>query len=67
MHPEVSHTENLDRKGMGVASVEAEGGVCSKRKVTRGEFPRGAMRAEKLCEAGRPADKPRPRPRVRGV
>lgn len=47
--------------------MEAEGGECSKRKVTRGECLRGAMRTEKLCAASRPVDKPWPRPRVRGV
>ena len=42
----------LDRKGVGVAPVEAEGGECSRRHITWGECPRSATAA--LCEAGLP-------------
>lgn len=43
VHPDVSHVGTLDHKGMGVARVEAEGGECSERKVSRGERLTGVM------------------------
>lgn len=58
--------EKLDHEGMGVASVEAEGG-----KVQKGRSPRvnteRFRRTEKLRDTGRPADKSLPRPREWGV